>query len=150
MWGKPKDVDAKLYSAVFVETGELADKDLTDLVVRGYTLHQDVAAKTKELEAIKAQLKKVAPEGGTLRVEGMCDVPITVVQKISVPKDNIASLRTALGARYEDLVTETVTASLSKKLKDLVVLPDNPTGAAVRGFLTFSNTLSVTWKAVKD
>jgi hypothetical protein len=115
--------------------------------VRGWELKQQIDKLKGELDDINARLIEAVEPGTTILVDDTCQVPVASRETIKVTDP--AALSAALGERYPDLVSESVSYKLSDKLKALAADADDPIGRQVAAALSISQSVTVSYRGGK-
>lgn len=124
-----------------------ASPDLVGLACEGWAIKQKIDALQKELKAITEKLENSLGAGAALAVDDVCRVTLSERQTFKLmDPDKCAAL---LGGRFPDLVDSTVEYTPTDKLKDMVLDPDHPLAASLRGCFAIKTSTTVTFRPGK-
>ncbi|CQR43686.1 conserved hypothetical protein [Thiomonas sp. CB3] len=120
-------------------------QDIAAQVRRAWELQHQIALKKAELDAIKAVLLHIVPDGGSVVLPGECIA--TVANRSTVSIADTGTLRTVLGALWTECVTEETTYKPTPALIDLSADGDSPISGPIRDCLSVSASTTLTIKA---
>jgi len=120
--------------------------ELARLAARGLELKAAIAPLEAELKELTAAIQAAVEGGHKLELDGVGTVTLTNRQTVDINDPD--RLRGVLGARFGDLVRETVKLTAEKRL--LEMLAGDPLAPALGECMTVATGVSVTWKPEKS
>lgn len=131
------------------QNGQSADADpgLVALALRGWTLKRQIEDWQKELKAINDHLENSLGAGASVEVAGVCRATVAARQTFKLT--DVDTCQSLLGGRFTDLVETSVEFTLSEKLKAIVLDPDHPLSAGLRGCVQIKDGVSVSYKPIR-
>lgn len=136
-------------------TGIILDGDIespcppgiAEIVLRAWAAKGEMDAAKKRMEAANDELILALGHTSSVVIPGTCRAIYT--QRESVKIADAGKLEDLLGARFLDLVTESISHKASEKLIEMAADGDDPLGPSLRALLTVTQSESVTLKAEK-
>ena len=122
-----------------------ASPDLVALVMDGWDLKQQIEALQKQLKVITDKLQNSLGAGASLTIKEVCKMTVSGRQALSLT--DVETCQQLLGGRFYDLIEERTEYTLTSKLKDIVLDPDHPLSAGLRGCIAIRDSMAVTFRA---
>ncbi|MCX8016632.1 MAG: hypothetical protein N2690_01825, partial [Rhodocyclaceae bacterium] len=120
---------------------------LVQTAIRAFGLVRRIEELEDELKRMKADLARELGDGRSLVVPGVCRV--SVAKATSVGIKDADKLRELLGARFDDLVSASVSYKPSEALIEMSADGDDPMSPAYRALLTVRTSTAVRITAEK-
>lgn len=114
-------------------------------VMEGWEVKRIIDDAKARLDAINAELIEAHGTGCALVVTGICRASLTSRQTVKVRDPE--RLEAVLGARFLDLVRESVSYQAEPRLVEMACDGDDPLQPAIAACLSVSDGTSVTWRA---
>lgn len=121
--------------------------DVRERIERAWALQAQIEALKAEMDAHKAMLQHILPEGGRAEIPGLCAATLTHRSTVSI--GDATRLHGVLGALWPECVTEEVTYKPTPALIDLSADADSPLASPIRDCLTVKTVAALTLKALR-
>lgn len=124
-----------------------AGPELTQLALEGWWLKKEIDSMTERLNTVNETILLGVEPGSTLLVDDVVQIPVARRETVKVLKPE--TLKRLLRGRYADLVTESISYTLTPKAKELAADADDPLGRELATCLAVSASVSLSYRGGK-